>query len=130
MCASLAIAETDNSWESLMQSFVASRRQPRGRINNTALLASAPGVKVVHVRPDGNSPKLRRKALTVAFRQNHKGHNIEIATAVVNPNDAFSRKIGTKLAVENFLDGKTTTIPDAYSNAVRSIRYMFGQYGN
>lgn len=121
MCASLAIADSGE--------FFGTLTPKRERINNTALLASAPGVKVVHVRPDGNSPRLRRKAMTVAFRQNHKGHNIEIATAIVNPDDAFSRKIGTKLAVENFLDGKTTTIPDAYGNAVRSIRYMFGQYG-
>lgn len=90
------------------------------RIDNSELLAST-GLRVIHIRSKGQHP------VTVAYRQPHRGHVIEIATAVCNPLDTFSRKIGTKTAVENFLAGRTINIPSINSllSPVQELQWRF-----
>lgn len=62
---------------------------------------------VMHFRPGFDLP-----GMTVAYRPAHKGSNVvEIATAITNPCDTFTKKIGTRVAVEAFVKGRTVFIP-------------------
>lgn len=66
---------------------------------NGALLA-AENLRVMHIRG-------RTRNLTVAYRQLHGSPLVEIATAIHNPKDIFSKKLGTYQAIQNFKAGKT-----------------------
>ena len=105
-------------------------KAPREHIDNTQLLKDT-GLRVRHIRSTVNGlNSSSTRDVTIAFRD---GNNVlEIATSVVNPVDCFSRKVGTKLAVENFLAGKTVRVPkvlDMYgrkASAITSLNFMFG----
>ena len=74
---------------------------------NGELLAEH-GLNVVHFRP----AEEYHNGMTVAFKT--VGRNakvIEVATALVHPLDKFTRKIGTRTAVEAFLSGRTILLP-------------------
>lgn len=90
-------------------------------INNKKLLETS-GVRVVHTQG-----MFGGRRVTVAYKQPFgPGGVIEISTAIANPHDVFSKKEGTKLAVERFLAGKTITVPDNDRiGAVATIRTMF-----
>lgn len=51
----------------------------------------------------------RFKGVTIAFIRG--GKTIEIATSVVHPSDVFTKKVGTKNAIERFNDGRTVVLP-------------------
>lgn len=51
----------------------------------------------------------RFKGVTIAFIRG--GSTIEIATSVVHPSDVFTKKVGTKNAIERFNDGQTVVLP-------------------
>lgn len=89
--------------------------------DNGQLLADN-NLQVVHIRPDGF-----RQGMTIAYRpQQHPGQTLEIATAVCSRIDTFSKKVGTKQAVEAFLAGKTVRVPDNYRNgAVLALVSLF-----
>jgi hypothetical protein len=76
------------------------------KIDNTELVSTfhAEGGRVVHVRPDHG-----KRSMTVAYKL--KGSRIEFATSVQNRHDTFTKKIGTKLAIEHFHQGKTVIFP-------------------
>lgn len=76
-------------------------------INNTDLVLAfkAIGGRVMHIRPGRSRPR----GMTIAFIQ--KNGRIEVATAVQHRVDDFTKKIGTKTAVEHFNAGKTVTLP-------------------
>lgn len=95
-------------------------KAPRIRIDNTEAIADA-GVKIIHFSYG------KEGGMTVAYRQNgRKSRTIEIATAVTHPKDTFTKKIGTRLAVERFEAGETVFIPNFEGNAFQTIQYMFG----
>ena len=91
-------------------------------INNQQLLADS-GLKIVHVR--GRFPG--DHDITVAYKPPlHEGHSFEIATAITHPKDTFTKKIGTKTAIENFQAGRAVRVPDNDSiGPVAVIRQMF-----
>lgn len=76
----------------------------REKINNTKLVDEfkAIGGKILHFNG-------KRRSMTVAFIP--KNGRVEIATAITHRNDTFTKKIGTKLAIENFHEGKIINLP-------------------
>lgn len=68
------------------------------------------GVSVVHIF-DECAPK---GGMTVAFRKVSpfaKGTMVEVAVATCSKEDSFSRKTGTKLALESFFNGEVIQLP-------------------
>lgn len=103
------------------------KRPPAQRINNTTLLAAS-GLRVVHFLPQRlNTATGRGEGLTVAYRPVVKRPTvIEISTTVCRKGDTFSRKMGTRGAVENFQAGRTVFVPTMGDvGPVQSLRDMF-----
>lgn len=92
----------------------------REKIDNSALLAET-GVRIIHI----NRVATGGPSMTVAYKEINKSH-IKIATSVCHKSDSFDKKIGTKLAVNNFLDGKTIIIPNPKYNVTEALKEMFG----
>lgn len=80
------------------------------KINNTDLLKQT-GLRIRHFHGTDRFGYPRMREMTVAYIE--KRGRLEIATAVVHSQDRFCRKMGTKQAIENFLAGKTVTVPAA-----------------
>lgn len=80
-------------------------------INNTELITRfrAEGGGVFHVRPVKKGDERLSRGITVAYKV--RGKRIEFSTAVQHRADAFTKKIGTKIAIEHFDNGKTVTMP-------------------
>jgi hypothetical protein len=107
----------------------------REKIDNTQLLKDT-GLRILHIRKNSRDfpDNTAVRDMTIAFREGNSV--IEIATAVVHPSDCFTRKIGTKLAVEAFLAGRTIHVPKMLdygyetlrsASAIRSLCLMFGR---
>jgi hypothetical protein len=94
---------------------------PKPKIDNTALVEAfrKEGGGVMHFVPG----KYRRRGMTVAFIP--KGSRVVVATSMAHPNDAFSKKMGTKTAIENFAAGKCIVMPCSHK-VHDSIRRSFG----
>lgn len=93
-------------------------------INNTEIVEAfrTEGGMILHFRPwrmNRNSQYTR--GMTVAFKR--FGSRVEVATAVQHRNDTFSKKLGTKTAIEHFKAGKTVTLPVSSKGAVSDLRY-------
>ena len=107
------------------------------RIDNTQLLKDS-GCRVRHIRKNDdmdNPGSTSTRDVTIAYKDG--GSVLEIATAVVHPNDKFCRKVGTKLAVESFLSGKTVRVPKSLgfsfrerrpASPIATLNSMFGVY--
>jgi hypothetical protein len=99
-------------------------KTPKEKIDNTQLLKDT-GLRVRHFNGSDRFGLPRTRNMTIAYREGHTC--IEIATAIVHPSDYFCRKVGTKLAVEAFQQGKTTIIPkstsyqDAFNDKARPL---------
>lgn len=94
-----------------MEKIRAKMEARRPVIDNTELVLGfrKEGGSIMHVRPHGAFPEGTTRGLTVAFKK--KGGRIEIATAVQHRADDFTKKIGTKTAIDHFRAGKTVTLP-------------------
>lgn len=86
-------------------------------IDNTELVETfrSEGGRLYHARPYGSG----RRGVTFAFKI--KGSRVEFATAVQHRNDTFTKKIGTKTAIDHFHAGKTVLLPLGKLLAVPSI---------
>lgn len=76
------------------------------------LKAKICGVGIVHIKSDENG--WRKGGMTVAFKKSNRyprGRMVEVAVAVCSPDDTFSRKIGTKLALEKFFSEQVIELP-------------------
>lgn len=90
-------------------------------INNTELVNEfrSGGGRVLHLQGSGG------RAMTLAFVQ--RGGRVELATSVTHTNDCFTRKVGTKVAIEHFRAGKTVFLPLASRHSVTSqLAMAFG----
>ncbi len=78
----------------------------RATIDNTELVEEfrKEGGRIVHVR---ETP--RNRGVTFAYRV--RGRRIELATALTHSVDTFTKKVGTKTAIEHFREGKTIFLP-------------------
>jgi hypothetical protein len=74
-------------------------------INNTQVLADT-GLRIVHFVPTDR----HEKGFTVAFRPTNKPV-VEISTSICKNGDTFSKKMGTRTAIENFQKGRTILLP-------------------
>jgi hypothetical protein len=95
--------------------------------NNGELLKEH-GLKVVHIRPD--SDVFAGRGMTVAYRDVNR-NVIEIATAIVHTTDTFTKKIGTRIAVENFIAGRTVFVRKLRNtgypvSSAESLQLLFG----
>ena len=69
------------------------------------------GVGLVHIHEHDS---WRKGGMTVAFKkcnQYKHGRMVEVAVSVCSPEDVFSRKIGTLLALDKFFSGHTIDLP-------------------
>lgn len=96
-------------------------------INNTELVTEfrRAGGNILHIRPkrifDYNHEKMvMTKGVTLAFKK--KGHRVEIATALQHSVDCFSKKMGTKTAIEHFTAGKTVSLPLRSANSASALK--------
>jgi hypothetical protein len=80
-------------------------------IDNTALVEAfrAKGGRLLHIPADKALNGRKRRGLTAAFII--KSGRIEIATGVQHRSDDFTKKVGTKTAIEHFNAGKTIHLP-------------------
>ena len=89
--------------------------------------AQAHGILIVHARSAKN-----KGGVTIAYRKMNAHKNcrmVEVATAYCSPQDTFSKKIGTRNALTNFLMGKTVMVPARRNNndddTVVTLRNIF-----
>jgi hypothetical protein len=71
--------------------------------------AQTKGILIVH-----SMGAKGKGGVTIAYRKTSEHKNcrmVEVATAYCSPQDIFSKKIGTRTALTNFLMGKTIMIP-------------------
>lgn len=76
------------------------------------LKAKLCGVGIVHIKSDEGG--WRKGGMTIAFKKSNRyarGRMVEVAVAVCSPDDTFSRKIGTKLALEKFFCEEVIELP-------------------
>lgn len=89
-------------------------------INNTeeVLAFRAEGGGIFHVRPRKlwATGKWTR-GFTVAYKL--KGSRIEVATALQHKADTFCKKVGTKVALQHFREGKVSVLPCKSLDAFR-----------
>jgi len=88
--------------------------------------AQTVGILITHARAVKG-----KGGVTIAYRKMNAYKNcrmVEVAVAYCSPQDIFSKKIGTRKALDNFLTGKTIMIParsvgddDGIVAALRSI---------
>ena len=80
-------------------------------IDNTKLVEDwrAEGGSIFHFRPEHRNKIHRRRGVTIAFKA--KGTRVELASACQHSSDTFTKRIGTKTAIEHFKAGKTITLP-------------------
>lgn len=91
-----------------MTGFVVPAPKPKpDPIDNTELVEAfrALGGGILHLQP-----KYGRRGITIAFVA-HKSSRIEFATAVQHRSDTFTKKQGTKNAIEHFNNGQTVFLP-------------------
>jgi hypothetical protein len=88
-------------------------------IDNTQLVKDfrSMGGRILHCHP-----AFKRRGITFAFVQ--KGSRIEVATAVQHRSDDFTKKIGTKVAIEHFNKGKTIFLPTSDNDSIAILRYL------
>lgn len=81
------------------------------------------GGHILHIRPGFND----ERGITIAFIR--RGSRITFSTAVQHRSDAFTKKMGTKTAIEHFLAGNTVTLPLRNSfSAVTALRSLAGWF--
>jgi len=89
--------------------------------------AQAQGILIIHAMGYKN-----KGGVTIAYRKMNQHKNcrmVEVATAYCSPQDVFSKKIGTRTAFGNFLQGKTIMVParrkDNDNEVVYTLRNIF-----
>lgn len=100
----------------------ANRKDRPAPIDNTELVLGfrAEGGGVLHIRPFRDWDGKWTRGLTAAFKI--KGRRVEIATALTHHSDCFTKKMGTKLAIEHFRAGKTVFLPVSRDNPVLELQ--------
>jgi hypothetical protein len=81
--------------------------EPKPKINNTEIVTAlrADGGGIVHCRPSSKSDK----GFTTAYIR--KGRRLIVTTAVQHSADTFSKKVGTKVAIERLRAGNCIVLP-------------------
>ncbi|KWA83916.1 hypothetical protein WL29_21355 [Burkholderia ubonensis] len=73
------------------------------------------GIIIKHMRPTlvdvFGEYALHQGGITVAFRQLREDSFVEISTAMCSMKDVYNRKVGTTLAVEQFMNHRRIRVP-------------------
>ena len=99
---------------------IARVKAPRGVIDNTKIVEDfrLRGGRILHVHdPLG-------RGMTLAFIP--RSGRVEVATSVQHRNDSFTKKIGTKTAIEHFDAGKTVNLPIISKKVTKTLQFAFG----
>lgn len=89
-------------------------------------IMQANDIRLVHVMPHRGSPQHR--GVSVAWRRVNR-NVIEIATSVVHTNDAFTRRIGGRIAIVRLMEGHSTLMPiHAKYDVANTLQRMFNVY--
>jgi hypothetical protein len=93
---------------------------------DTGALAQANNIRICHqFEPDVPG------GFTLAYRKVTPHNNcrmVEVAVAYCSPHDTFSKKVGARRALDNFLDGATVLVPartEGDHSSVWNLRRMF-----
>jgi len=76
------------------------------------------GGQILHIRPK----KFASGQRGVTFAFIHKSSRVTFSTAVQHRDDDFTKKIGTKTALEHFKAGQTVTLP--LSNSESAVKAL------
>lgn len=92
---------------------------------NISDFLAAKGLRLVHIRPNGSDYSvLKHRGMTVIW-QRVNTNVVQIATAVVHPNDQFTKRTGALVAIQHWLDGKTCYLPiHRKNNVAQTLRYL------
>jgi len=91
------------------------------------LKAKICGVGIVHIKDDEG---WRKGGMTIAYKKSSRyksGRMVEVAVAVCSPEDTFSRKIGTKIALEKFFLEQVIELPLLGSYTEENISWAVKQ---
>ncbi len=66
--------------------------------------------------------------ITVAYRQLRTDSFVEIATAICSKHDIYNRKVGTVLAVEQFVNMRRIRVPAFGNNPSEVVEALFRDY--
>jgi hypothetical protein len=120
------ITETGKTLKQLATDIVTSEETTETEHTPNGELLATHGLKVMHIRPNAHTG---HRGMTIAYRQQHrKASVVEIATALVHPSDTFTKKIGTRLAVESFVAGQTVLLPVARRFRKTDVTHMLSYY--
>jgi beta-glucosidase/6-phospho-beta-glucosidase/beta-galactosidase len=93
---------------------------------DTGALAQAENIRICHsFEPDEPG------GVSIAYRKVTPHNNcrmVEVAVAYCSPHDTFSKKVGARHALDNFLDGATVLVPartDGDHSIIWNLRNMF-----
>lgn len=92
-------------------------------IDNTELVTQfrAEGGGILHIRPKQAFMSMKpTRGVTLAFKI--KGKRVEVASALQHRSDCFSKKVGTKTAIEHFQKGKTLVLPLNSNAPIASLK--------
>lgn len=89
-------------------------------IDNTELVQAFrdTGGRLLHLRPF-TFDMAPSRGITVAFKI-RSGH-IEVATSVQHKSDVFTKKLGTRVAIDHFNQGRTICIPNRSGKDHRAV---------
>lgn len=97
------------------------------RFDNKDLVTQfrAGGGQILHIRPQRAGLRAIRKTgwtrgMTIVFIQ--RTGRIEVATSIAHRHDSFTKKTGTKMAIEHFLAGKTIFFPVRGKHVIRDLQ--------
>ena len=92
---------------------------PREVIDNTDRVRAfrEQGGHILHVRPEQKFDRSKSRGMTLAYAV--KGRRAIVAASLTHPNDGFSKKLGTKTALDHFEAGKTIVVPFEGTEALK-----------
>ncbi len=90
------------------------------------------GVRIKHYRmavlTEVGPVGLHNGGITVAFRQLRTDSFVEIATSLCSRHDLYNRKVGTALAVEQFMNMHRIRVPVFGATAEQAVDALFQGY--
>lgn len=93
-------------------------------IDNTDAVSAfrAEGGHILHQLPQRLGDGTRTRGVTFAFKL--KGGRVQIATSVQHRADIFTKKVGTKTALEHFAAGQVITLPTSAKKVSQVANYL------
>lgn len=68
-------------------------------------------IRILHIRVSSMGVDSPTGGTTIAYHWKHGMSHIRLSTAVCSLNDRYNKTVGRSIALENFLDGQSISIP-------------------